>query len=120
MTHSLRKVEKLPVSGIDDDEESLETWESFTARFAGVVDIFLTKYLKARVLEDDPGFDGTLRDCVDHAEKKRWIASADRWMELRGFRNSAAHDYAEEDLAEFLESIRKAAPEVLDIEKLLG
>lgn len=120
LSYSRRKVQKMPTDPTKLDEEQLETWESFSARLARVVDLFLTKYLRSIVLRDDPGFDGTLRDCVNQAEKMRLIENADRWMSIRELRNITAHEYADEELAEYFKQARKAADHVLRIESLLG
>ncbi|MFH1727494.1 MAG: hypothetical protein ABIA04_03655 [Pseudomonadota bacterium] len=93
LEYSYNKVVKLPADVKNLDEESLETWESFSSRFTRVVDLFLTKYLKARVLVEDPGFDGTLRDYVNMGEKLELVEDADLWMELRELRNISAHEY---------------------------
>ncbi len=78
LRYSHNKVRRLPADSSKLDEEQLETWESFAARFARVVDLFLTKYLRAVVLQDDPGFEGSLRDFVNQAEKIGLIGSAQR------------------------------------------
>ena len=106
LEYSLEKVKKLPTRLEENDEETLETWESFSSRFARVVDIFLTKYLKLKVRKEDPGFDGTLKDHLNMAEKMNLILSADRWLALRELRNIQAHDYTEQELDRFLTSIR--------------
>ena len=119
LKYSAAKVECLPCQ--DLDEESLETWESFTARFARVVDLFSTRYLRARVHMDDPGFNGTLRDFVDYAEKLKLVNSADRMMKARGLRNSVAHEYGPADFAHFLERVRSESRWLLaELESFLG
>jgi hypothetical protein len=97
------------------DEETLETWESFTARFSRAVDLFLSKYLKAVVLENDPGFQGSLRDFVDQGEKLGVVDSADKWMELRKFRNLIAHEYEEEELGRIFREMRDLTPQILSV-----
>ncbi len=119
LAYSNAKVRTLTASPIAMDEESLETWESFTARFSRVVDLFLTKYVRAKVLENDPGFSGTIRDFVDQGEKLGLLDSADRWMEYRGFRNIIVHEYDEDELEENFHSLREAALHVLGIRELL-
>ncbi|MCH9644804.1 MAG: hypothetical protein K0U23_08125, partial [Gammaproteobacteria bacterium] len=69
LEYSYKKILKLPVDANKLDDEMLETWESFAARFSRVTDIFLTKYLRSYVLVNDPGFRGSLRDYVNQAEK---------------------------------------------------
>lgn len=112
--YSFAKVQKLPKQIAENDEETLETWESFTTRFARVVDLFLTKYLKLKVKENDPGFDGTLRDYLHQAEKMRLVSDVDRWMATRELRNIQAHDYPEEELVKFLAAIENESRFVLD------
>jgi len=119
LRYSHNKVRRLPTDSSKLDEEQLATWESFSARFSRVVDLFLTKYLRAVVLQDDPGFEGSLRDFVNQAEKIGLIASAQRWMAIRELRNITAHEYAEEELSGYLERARKLADELLRIEKIL-
>jgi len=96
---------------LDDDE--LETWESFVARFGRVADIFLGKYLRTAVLRADPGFRGSLRDLVNQGEKLGLIDDAAAWMAIRELRNAAAHEYAEEKLGELFEATRSETPRLL-------
>lgn len=119
LEYSYQKTLKLSAHPGQMDDEVLETWESFTSRFARVVDLYLTKYLRAKVLSDDPGFDGSLRDFLNYAEKINLISSADHWMELRGFRNLIAHEYEEAELGKNFESLRHFAPEVIAIKSRL-
>ena len=101
------------------DDATLETWESFTARFSRTVDLFLTKYLRAVILKEDPGFSGTVRDFVDFAEKLGLLESADQWMEFRGFRNILFYEYEDDDLQQNLEDLRRLAPTVLNVQRKL-
>lgn len=119
LRYSRDKVRRLPTDASKLDEEQLETWESFSARFSRVVDLFLTKYLRAVVLQDDPGFEGSLRDFVNQAEKIGLIASAQRWMAIRELRNITAHEYAEEELSGYFEQARKLADELLRVDAIL-
>jgi hypothetical protein len=111
-THLLTDVENL-------DDEALEVWESFAARFSRVSDLFLTKYVRAKVLENDPGFEGTLRDFINQGEKLGILDNANEWMAVRELRNISAHDYSEEQLSEFFEKLRKASPHILSIKNKL-
>ena len=69
LEYSYHKVISLPADVGQLDEESLETWESFAARFARGADIFLSRFVRAYVLINDPSFEGTLRDFVNQGEK---------------------------------------------------
>lgn len=119
LEYSLQKVQKLSADVATLDDEKLETWESFSSRFSRVSDIYLTKYVRGKVLENDPGFEGTLRDFVNQGEKIGVVDSADEWMAIRELRNMAAHDYNESELSSFFERLRILAPRLIEIKKLL-
>ncbi len=89
----------------ENDEETLEKWESFTARFARVVDIFLTKFIKLQIKSQDPGFDGTLLDYLNQAEKLRLISDAKRWLAMRELRNIQDHDYTDDEYERFVTAL---------------
>lgn len=97
------------------DDEALEVWESFSIRFARVVDMYLTRYLRTKTLIEDPGFSGSLRDFVNFSEKMGWLENADKWMTLRELRNVIAHDYSEKDLGQFYNQLRENSPMLLEI-----
>jgi len=115
LQYSFNKVQKLPTLLDALDEESLATWESFSARFSRVVDIFLMRYVKAVVKFNDPGFDGTLRDYLNQAEKLKLIDDAKEWIQLRELRNITAHEYTDKDLSEFFQRLRSECPRVLKL-----
>jgi len=119
LEYSYQKILKLPEDVEKLDEESLETWESFSARFGRVADIFLSKYLRLTILLDDPGFTGTLRDFVNQAEKLKMIEDANIWMAIRELRNISSHDYSESDLSAFFRQLKKECPKLLTITALL-
>ena len=120
LKYSFAKVQKLPLSKEKWDEEIVETWESFAARFSRVSDLFLARYVRGAILSDDPGFRGSFRDLLDRAEKMGLIDSAETWMAIRELRNLAAHEYAEENLENYMKKLLKYAPELLSIEAKLG
>ena len=115
LEYSYNKVLKLSENPALLDEESMETWEGFAARFSRVVDLALTKFLRAFVLVNDPGFSGSLRDFVDQGEKLGFIDDSDAWMEIRGLRNITAHDYTEEELEQFFKNLKSATPRVFSL-----
>ena len=119
LKYSSEKVQDFSTYVEEASEEVLEAWESLTVRFSRSVDIYLTKLIRLVVLKDDPGFQGTLRDYVDQAEKMGLVHSADEWMLFRGFRNIIVHEYEEEEMQQNLASLRQAAKKVLEIEKTL-
>lgn len=102
LDYSYNKVLQLPVDPDALDDETLETWESFAARFGRVSDVFLTKYLRGLILLQDPGFNGSLRDFLNQGEKLRIIDNTETWMAIRELRNISAHEYTDNDLALFL------------------
>lgn len=120
LDYSYNKVQKLPKSVRELDQETLETWESFSVRFFRVADLFLGKYVRAFVLSQDPGFKGTMRDFVNQAEKLQLIDDARAWMEIRELRNITAHGYSDEDLEKFLLRLYEVAPTLLSISKVLS
>jgi hypothetical protein len=114
LEYSFKKVQHLS-PGPDLSDEDLETWESCAARLSRAVDLFLTKFIKLRIKQEDPGFDGSLRDYCNLAEKLGLIEHADVWMSFRELRNSNVHDYEENELVQFHKDLVKAIPAILSI-----
>lgn len=102
-----------------DDDENLEVWESFSSRFARVVDIFLAKFIRSYVLYSDPGFKGSLRDHINCAEKLALIDSPNWWLGLRELRNIAAHEYNNDDISQFYLRLFHECPKLLQLELTL-
>lgn len=119
LEYSFKKVSSLPDKPAELDQESLETWESFTARFARVADIFMAKYLRARILEEDPAFRGTMRDFVNTGAKIGIIDDVEKWMVIRSLRNISAHEYSEGELREFFLQLKKYTPSLLELKCLV-
>ena len=119
LEYSYNKVAKLPVELDKLDEETLETWESFAARFCRVADVFLAKYLRTFVLLQDPGFNGSFRDFVNQAEKLNLLDNAESWMAIRELHNISAHEYTDKDLAGFFQKLRIEAPLLISLKKIV-
>lgn len=119
LEYSYNKIQTLSVDVNELDEESLETWESFAARFARVSEIFLTRFLRAYVLTTDPGFEGTLRDFINQGEKLNIIDNAHAWLGIRELRNLTAHDYSEEDLTHFFNRLKMETPRLLKLKEIV-
>ncbi len=119
LEYSYKKVQKLSPDPKKLDDEDLETWESFVARFARASDLFLSKYIRTAILQGDPAFRGSFRDFLDQAEKMGLVDQADAWMAVRELRNQSAHEYSEEKLAALFEAIRKEAPLLLGLKTKL-
>ena len=116
LQHSWEKLKNRPFPMILDREKNmdeLEPWEAFSSRFARVTDIFLSKFIRLKVLELDPGFRGEMRDLLDKAEKIGLVSDADQWMKIRELRNKISHEYTTEDLKKTFEDILLLAPFVL-------
>jgi hypothetical protein len=120
LAYSYKKILNYPEDPNELNEETLESWESFCARFARVVDVFLMRYIKARVKNEDPGFEGTLRDYLNVAEKLNLIDDPKKWLALRELRNIAAHEYTDKDLKGFLHQLKMAAPELLKLKSIFS
>ena len=106
LIYSYQKIKSLSTNLDILDEDGLADWESFSARFSRVADMFLSKYLRARIMIEDPGFSGTMRDFVNFGEKIGLIDDARAWMAIRELRNITAHDYPYEAMGKFLERLR--------------
>jgi hypothetical protein len=120
LDYSYKKIIKLPIDPSTLDEEELETWESFAARFCRVTDLFLTKYLRAFVLLEDPAFNGSFRDFLNQGEKLALLDQTEIWMAIRELRNITAHEYTEKDLAIFFTRLRDEAPRLIALKGMLS
>ena len=119
LEYSYNKILKLTSEVDSMDEEILETWESFASRFARASDIFLMRFIKAKVRLDDPGFNGTFRDYLNQAEKIGLIQDVMIWMKIRELRNISAHEYSESNLEFIFNSLKELAPEILKVKNLI-
>ncbi|MDD5226713.1 MAG: nucleotidyltransferase substrate binding protein [Candidatus Omnitrophica bacterium] len=115
LEYSYNKTKAFQMIAIENDEEVLEAWEGFSSRFALVVDLYTTKYLKSCILLQDPAFEGSYRDILDQAEKLRLIENAGDFMKMREIRNIHSHDYRDDKLQLFLNDLRTYAPLLLKI-----
>jgi hypothetical protein len=109
LNYSLKKIEALGTDinlDVLEDLEKLEVWESFTSRFSRLSDIVSKKLIRSLVLKGDPSFRGSLIDFLNVAEKLGYISSTNRWWAIRSLRNKEAHEYTDEDLIHFFQSIK--------------
>ena len=118
LEYSYNKIQSLSDRLNELDEEGLEVWESLSARFSRVSDIFLSKYVRTVIMINDPGFRGSMRDFINKAEKLGLIDSAEEWMVIRSIRNVVAHDYNDDEMHEFFKVLKAQCPRVLSIKKL--
>lgn len=101
------------------EPEELESFESFTGRFARLSDILIQKIFRL-VDELDLDTQGTIRDRINRAEKKELIASSDVFIEIRIVRNDIAHEYLPEAIHDLFGKVLTLTPHLLDgIERTL-
>lgn len=115
-----QRVLKLSVDPAELNDEQFEIWDGFATRFARSSDIFLSKYLKAAIKNDDPVFDGSFRDQLNRAEKLKLIDDARLWFEIRELRNVVVHEYSDEDLKAIFQKMLKFTPLILELRKRLS
>lgn len=113
LEYSLEKISKLhhEINKLNFDQ--LETWESFTSRFARTTDIFLNKFLRAIILKADPLFRKGFRDILNESEKLQLISNGNRWWAIRELRNKEAHEYTDEDLQNFFIAVKNKSPFII-------
>lgn len=113
LEYSYNRTLTMPLNPTQMTDSELEAWDSFASRFARTSDIFLSKYIRAYLLKDDPAFDGGFRDQLNRAEKLNLIDKAETWMEIRELRNATVHEYSDQDLEKIFEKFRKFTPLLL-------
>jgi hypothetical protein len=95
------------------EPEELESFESFTGRFARLSDILIQKLFRL-VDELDLDSSGTVRDRINRAEKKGLIASSDVFVEIRMVRNDIAHEYLPEAIHDIFGKVMTLTPHLMD------
>lgn len=117
LKYSFDKIQTMNLDSVsDEDEESLETLESFSSRFARFTDILIAKYFRVLVLEKDPAFRGSIIDILNQAEKYGWINSAAQFKKIRELRNLAAHEYLLKDYISLYRELLKLCPICLSVD----
>ena len=119
LEYSYNRTLKMPTKPAAMNDQELEAWDSFASRFARSSDIFLSKYIKAYLLKDDPAFDGSFRDQLNRAEKLGLIDKVETWLEIRELRNATVHEYSDQDLEKIFEKFRKFTPLLLELPQRL-
>lgn len=119
LEYSYNRTLNMPLNPTQMSDSELEAWDSFASRFARSSDIFLSKYIRAYILSDDPAFDGGFRDQLNRAEKLGIIDNVEIWMEIRELRNATVHEYSDQDLEKIFQKFRMYAPLLLDLPKKL-
>lgn len=111
LEYSYIKCLKVPVApGLTNAD--LEAYEALTSRFARLSDLIIQKVF--RTLEFlDLEQTGSVRDRINRAEKKRLIASADKFIEIRTLRNEIAHEYQSQTIFSIFERVLGLTPALL-------
>lgn len=117
---SYQKVQTLTHEIANMDDEIMEVWESFTARFGRSADIFLNRYLRTFLMVQDPGYEGSLRDMLNKAEKMGLIDEVQLWLEIREIRNAAVHDYNDSSLSKIYLRIHELTPALLGLRQIIN
>lgn len=115
-THA--KVQRIDLAA-EWDEETLETLESFSSRFARLSDLFIARYLRLKLRQSDPGYRGSLIDSLNLGEKLGLLDSARDWARIRELRNIAAHEYSADDYRRLYAELLRLSPYLLEIERRL-
>lgn len=95
-------------------EEEYDALETLTSRFARVSDIIIQKVFRSI---DAVEFEnqGTLIDVVNRAHKRGFFESVEKIREIRELRNSIAHEYIQECLADIFADVLKLTPELFNM-----
>lgn len=112
LLYSFNKCSNIGIKNAYQPEE-LESFESFTGRFARLSDILIQKIFRL-VDELDLDSQGTIRDRINRAEKKGLIVSSDLFVEIRVLRNDIAHEYLPEAIQEIFGKVLSLTPSLLD------
>lgn len=95
------------------EPEELESFESFTGRFARLSDILIQKLFRL-IDEIELESHGTIRDRINRAEKRELISSSTVFVEIRMIRNDIAHEYLPEAIHEIFGKVLSLTPCLLD------
>lgn len=120
LEYSYARVLKFPTNPENLTEEHYEAWDGFSTRFSRTADIFLSKYIKAAITEDDPGFDGKFHDYLNRAQKIGLIDNIDDWLDIRSLRNVIVHEYTDDDLEKIFQKMLKYTPLLTGLRKKLA
>jgi len=112
LLYSFKKCTAIGIKETFEPEE-LESFESFTGRFARLSDILIQKIFRL-VDELDLDSHGTIRDRINRAEKKELIDSSDVFVEIRMVRNDIAHEYLPEAIHDIFEKVLTLTPHLLE------
>lgn len=120
LEYSYQRTLSMPLNPSQMNDSQLEAWDSFASRFARTSDIFLSKYMRAYLLKDDPAFDGGFHDQLQKAAKLNLIGSVETWLEIRQLRNATVHEYSDQDLEKIFGKFRQYSPLLMDLRTKLA
>lgn len=120
LEYSFQRTSTMPLNPSRMNDSELEAWDGFASRFARTSDIFLSKYVRAFILKDDPAFDGGFHDQLNRAAKLGLIENVETWVDIRQLRNATVHEYNDEDLEKIYEKFRRYSPLLIDLRKKLA
>lgn len=115
LEYSYQRTLKMPTNPLQMTDGELEAWDGFSARFARSSDIFLSKYIRAYLISDDPAFDGSFVDQLNRAHKLNLIDSVEIWMDIRRLRNASVHEYSDQDFEKIFLKFRTYTPLLLEL-----
>ena len=91
------------------DQDTLESFEALTSRFARLSDMLIQKVFRTVDMIELEG-PGTVRDRINRAEKKKLTDSADTLINIRLLRNEIAHEYKSETIHAIFEKVLYLTP----------
>jgi hypothetical protein len=91
---SALKIDLAWVKSLESNDEHGEMLDAFVSRYGRLQDTLGDKLLPA-MLRAGLEKTGSQLDNLMRAEKLGWIASAEKWIELRELRNRLIHEYME-------------------------
>jgi len=101
LRHALDSIaDKLPLTGrrlalLDDD--AIQALDQFVLRFGRLQDAMGARLLPATLaVLQEPFEDRPMIDKLNRLEKLGFLASSDRWQQLRAIRNRFSHDYPDD------------------------
>ena len=112
LRYSFDKCAQIDVTaGLDND--ALESFEALTSRFARLSDMLIQKVFRTIDMVELADA-GTVRDRINRAAKKKMVADADIFIEIRLLRNEIAHEYQSETIYVIFDKVLQLTPALLE------
>jgi Nucleotidyltransferase substrate binding protein like len=119
LEYSYKRTLKMPLNPTQMTDSELEAWDSFASRFARTSDVFLSKYIKAFLTEDDQAYEDGFHDQLNRSHKLGLIHDVATWMDIRELRNATFHEYSDQDLEIIFLKFRNYTPLLLELARKL-